>query len=140
MQTVEDGLCLRLVSREELMIGVMILKNALLFTIVCGLSGVCIFLGSVLGNSVGKPGLFAGAVIGGIAGVGLAIWLAVRFGLLAPNDFAMTFAGGIIGFIVAAVIAVNNLDGPLIPAASVAILGAGALIGKRVSNKQTAEH
>lgn len=105
-------------------------KDGLLFIIVCGLAGVGIFLGSVLGNSMGKAGLFLGAVAGGIIGVGAAVWLAVRFGFLDRAAYAMTFSGGVLGFIVAAVIAVKNLDGPLIPMASVALIGLGAFIGK----------
>ena len=113
----------------------MILKNVLLFLIVCGLAGVCIFLGSVLGNSMGRTGLFSGAVIGGIVGVALAVWLAVRFGILDRPNLGVTLLGGVAGFIIAAVIAVNNLDGPLIPVASVALIGLGALIGKTLDQR-----
>jgi hypothetical protein len=108
----------------------MILKNILLFLIVCGLAGVCIFLGSVLGHSLGKVGLFSGAVVGGSVGIAVAVWLAARFGLLYRANSGVTFLGGVVGFIIAAVIAVNNLHGPLIPMASVGLIGLGALIGK----------
>ena len=114
----------------------MILKDALLFIIVCGLTGVFIFLGSVLGNSMGKTGLFVGALLGGVAGVAAAVWLAVRFSLLDRAGFGMTFVGGVIGFVVAAVIAVKNLHGPLIPMASVGLIGLGALLGKVLGRKR----
>jgi hypothetical protein len=116
----------------------MILKNILLFFVVCGLAGVCIFLGSVLGHSLGKVGLFSGAVIGGIAGVALAVWLTARLGLLDRRNSRVTFLGGIVGFIVAAAIAVNNLHGPLIPMASVTLIGLGALIGRLLGHKRAA--
>jgi hypothetical protein len=116
----------------------MILKNILLFLIVCGLAGICIFLGSVLGHGLGKVGLFSGAVIGGIVGVALAVWLAARFGLLDRANSGVTLVGGVVGFIVAAVIAVNNLRGPLIPMASVGLIGLGALIGKMLGDKRAA--
>ena len=116
----------------------MILKNVLLFLIVCGLAGVCIFLGSVLGHSLGKVGLFSGAVIGGIVGVAVAVWLTVRLGALDRANLGVTFLGGVIGFIIAAVIAVNNLRGPLIPMASVALIGVGALMGKMLGHKRAA--
>lgn len=116
----------------------MSLKDGLLFIIVCGLAGVCIFLGSVLGNSMGKAGLFSGAVVGGVAGVAAAVWLGVRLGLLERAGYVMTFCGGVIGFVVAAVIAVKNLDGPLIPMASVGLIGLGALIGKVLGHKRSA--
>jgi hypothetical protein len=116
----------------------MILKNILLFLIVCGLAGVCIFFGSVLGHSLGKFGLFSGAAIGGIVGIAIAVWLAARFALLDRANSGVTFLGAVIGFIIAAVIAVNNLHGPLIPMASVGLTGLGALIGKMLGRKRAA--
>src|SRR5262244_401983 len=116
----------------------MILKNIVLFLLVSGLTAVCIFLGSVVGHSLGQPGLFSGAVIGGIAGVALVVWLAARLGVLERRNSAATFFGGIVGFIVAALIAVKNLQGPLIPMASVALIGLGALIGSLLGKKRAA--
>jgi hypothetical protein len=46
--------------------------------------------------------------------------------------------GGLIGFVIAAVIAVKNLHGPLIPMASVGLIGLGAILGKAVSRKHAA--
>lgn len=114
----------------------MILKNTLLLLIVCGASGICIFLGSVLGHRAGHAGLFSGAVIGGIAGVGIAVWLATRGGLLERALSGATFVGGCVGFAVAAVIAVKNLFGPLIPVASIGIIGLGALAGKALGRRR----
>jgi hypothetical protein len=116
----------------------MILRNILFFLIVCGVAGVCIVLGSVLGHKLGQVGLFSGAVIGGIAGVAVAVWLTVRLGLLDRANVGLTLLGGVAGFIVAVVIAVNNLHGPIIPVASVAFIGLGALIGKMVGYKRAA--
>ena len=115
----------------------MILKNVLLFLIVCGVAGVCIILGSMLGHSLGKVGLFSGALIGGIVGVAIAVWLTARLRLLDRRHSGVTFLGGAVGFIIAAVIAVNNLQGPLIPMASVGLIGLGALIGKMLGHKRS---
>jgi hypothetical protein len=114
----------------------MVLKNILLFILVCGFDGVCIFLGSVLGHGVGQRGLFAGAIIGGIVGVAAAVWLAARLHLLERASYGATFVGGLIGFVVAAVIAVKNLHGPLIPMASVGLIGLGAILGNAVSRNR----
>ena len=114
------------------------MKNILLFVVACGLGGVCIFLGSVLGNGVSKRGLFVGAVVGGVLGVALAVWLAARFGLLEGAGYGPTLAGGVIGFAVAAVIAVNNLDGPVIPFASVSLIGLGTMLGKMFGRRRAA--
>lgn len=113
-------------------------KDILLFFLVCLLSGICIFVGSVLGNSQGKSGLFAGAVIGGFIGVALAVWLSTLLGLISAQSRTSSLLGGSIGFIVAAVIAVNNLYTPVIPVASVGIIGAGALLGKALAQRRKA--
>src|SRR5258708_16883735 len=108
----------------------MSLKDGMLFIVVCGVASVSILLGSVLGRSLGIAALFAGAVVGGFVGVGVGVWLGVRFGLLDRAGYRITFCGGAMGFIVAAVISVKNLNGPLIPLASVSLIGLGALIAK----------
>ena len=113
----------------------MTLKNLLLFLVVSGLDAICILIGSFVGRSIGNNGLFVGAIIGGIVGVAAAVWLAVRLRLLVRASYGATFLGGLIGFVVAAVIAVNNLQGPLIPVASVALIGLGTILGKIVSQK-----
>ena len=116
----------------------MSLKDVLLFFIVCGLDGVCIFLGSVLGNSAGRTGLFAGAVAGGVVGVAAALLLAVRLGLLERAAYGGAFLGGVLGFAVAAVIAVKNLQGPLVPVASVGLVGLGVILGRAIGRKRAA--
>jgi len=120
------------------MSGSLILKNIVLFLIVCGLAAVCIVLGSVVGHRAGKVGIFSGAVIGGIAGIAIAVWLTVGLGVLEQRNSRVTFVGGIVGLIIAAVIAVTNLRNPLIPMASVALIGLGALIGKTLGHKREA--
>lgn len=116
----------------------MAIKNLLLFLIVSGLDAGCILLGSLMGHSIPRIGLFAGAIIGGIVGVAIAVWLAARLRLLDRASYGATFMGGLIGFVVAAVIAVKNLHGPLIPMASVGLIGVGAILGKLVSSKRAA--
>jgi hypothetical protein len=116
----------------------MALKNLLLFLIVSGLDAICILLGSIMGHSIRSIGPLAGAIIGGIIGVGAAVWLAARLHLLERANYGATFVGGLIGFVVAAVIAVNNLRGPVIPMAAVGLIGLGALLGKILSRKRAA--
>jgi len=116
----------------------MTLKDLLLFIIVSALDAICILLGSFMGHSIRSIGIFAGAIIGGIAGVAVAVWPAARLRLLERASYAATFVGGLIGFAVAAVIAVKNLRGPVIPMAAVGLIGLGALLGKIVSRKRAA--
>jgi hypothetical protein len=116
----------------------MTLKNLLLFLIVSALAALCILLGSFVGHSVRSIGLFAGATSGGIVGVAAAVWIAVRLRLLGSASYGATFLGGLIGFIVATLIAVKNLHQPVIPIASVALIGLGAILGKAVGGKRAA--
>jgi hypothetical protein len=116
----------------------MTLKNLLLFLIVSALDAFFILLGSFIGHSLRSIGIFVGAIIGGTLGVAAAVWLAARLRLLERASYAATFVGGLIGFVVAAVIAVRNLHGPLIPMASVGLIGLGALLGKIISHKRAA--
>lgn len=111
-------------------------KDILFFFLVCLLAGVCIFVGSVLGNSQGRTGLFAGAVLGGFAGVALAVWLSSRLGLTGAASPLASWLGGSLGFILAALIAVNNLHTPVIPVACVGIIGAGALLGRMLARRR----
>ena len=114
----------------------MVIKNLLLFLVLCPLCGVGILLGSMLGHSAGKVGLFSGAIIGGILGIAAAVWVAVRLNLLASSDYGAAFVGSLIGFIIAAIVAVNNLHGPLIPVASISLVGLGAILGKRLASSR----
>jgi hypothetical protein len=116
----------------------MSLKDVLLFIIVCGVDGVCIFLGSVLGHGVSRAGLFAGAAFGGIFGVAAALFLSARLHLIERAVFGAAFLGGVVGFVIAAVVAVKNLHGPLIPVACVGLVGAGVIIGKVIGQGRAA--
>jgi len=58
--------------------------------------------------------------------------------VLERASYAATFVGGWIGFVVAAVIAVKTLRGPVIPLAAVGLIGLGALLGKIVTHKRAA--
>ncbi len=116
----------------------MTVKHLLLFLVVSGFDAGCILLGSFMGHSISTIGIFAGAIVGGVVGVAAAVWLAVGLRLLDRASYLATFLGGLVGFILATVIAVKNLHGPLIPMASVGLIGLGAILGKAVSHKPTA--
>jgi hypothetical protein len=104
-------------------------KTLLLFLLVCFLSGVAAFLGSILGHALGKTGLYAGAILGGMLGVGVAAKIAVKRQMLDPKQFWPATIGGILGFLLAAIIATNNLSTPVVPLASILLIGLGAVLG-----------
>ena len=104
-------------------------KSMLLFVLVCFIAGVALFLGSVLGNAAGKTGLYAGAIIGGILGVAVATRIAVRRKILGPKRMWPATVGGWLGLILAAEIATRNLSTPIVPLASILLIGLGAIFG-----------
>ena len=97
------------------------------------LAGLGAVIGSILGNAAGKPGLFAGAALGGVLGVGAAVLAGSRLRWLAPEDRRSAFLGGIVGFGVAAPIATANLHTPVIPVLVCGLAGVGLLLGVGVA-------
>ena len=105
------------------------MKPILVLTAVWALAGLGAVIGSILGNAAGRPGLFAGAIVGGILGVGAAVVAVTKLQWLAPEDRRGALAGGIIGFAVAAPIAVTNLHTPVTPVLISGLAGVGLLLG-----------
>jgi hypothetical protein len=97
------------------------------------LTGLGAVVGSVLGHGAGKRGLFAGAVVGGVLGVGAAVVILARLQWLSLADRRGAFIGGIVGFAVAAPIAVSNLLTPITPVLACALAGAGLVLGVRLA-------
>jgi uncharacterized membrane protein YraQ (UPF0718 family) len=85
--------------------------------------------GSILGNAGGQAGLFVGAIIGGLIGALFGVRLCARFGWIAVAERRAATIGAMVGFLVAAPIAVTNLHTPVIPVLVCSLAGAGALIG-----------
>jgi hypothetical protein len=100
-----------------------------LFLLTSGVSGLLTVFGSIGGNAFGKTGLFVGAVVGGIAGIALAGLIARRLRLIDHRSYVPTAIGGTLGYVLAAVIAVYNLDSPVVPMLSVSLIGLGAVVG-----------
>ena len=107
----------------------MVWKLIRLFVLTCGVSGLFTVLGSLGGHAFGGTGLFVGAVLGGMIGIALAGLVARRLRLIDHRSYVPTVIGGTIGYVVAAVIAVNNLHTPVVPILSVSFVGFGAIVG-----------
>ncbi len=105
------------------------LKTLPIFLAAWILAGLGAVIGSMLGNAAGKSGLFVGATVGGILGVTAAVGLASKFQWLARADRSSGLIGGIIGFVVAAPVAVANLHTPVTPVLICALAGVGVLLG-----------
>jgi len=93
------------------------------------LTGVGAVIGSILGNAGGKSGLFAGAVVGGVVGVWAAVAAGIKLRWLSRQDRRGAFVGGIVGFGIAAPIAVTNLHTPVTPVLVCALAGVGLVLG-----------
>jgi hypothetical protein len=94
-----------------------------------GLTGFVAVLGSIPGSGLGNTGLFAGAVVGGIAGVLFSVAIARRLAWLPAEDAKGAILGGLGGFAVAAIVAVTNLHTPTIPILATSLVGVGVLVG-----------
>jgi hypothetical protein len=97
------------------------------------LTGFSAVVGSVLGNAFGQRGLFVGALIGGAAGVVASVAIAARRNWIASSERFGAMVGGLAGFAIAAPIAALNLDTPVAPVASCALVGVGVLFGAGVA-------
>lgn len=109
------------------------MKSVPAFLTAWALAGVVAVIGSILGNPGGKPGLFAGAVVGGVVGVGTAVAVVTKLQWLAREDRRGAFSGGIVGFAVAAPIAVTHLHTPVTPVLICSLAGIGLLVGVGVA-------
>jgi len=101
--------------------------------------GPSIIGGSIVGATISAPGLFAAAIVGGLAGIVIAVRTAVRLGLIAADARRRTAFGGVIRFGVASALVILDLykslapgiEMPVIPALSGILVPLGAVIGSR---------
>jgi hypothetical protein len=101
----------------------------MLFVLLVFAGGAGAFAGSVLGSAFGRTGLFAGGVMGGVIASAAAAFLAARLQWIARDERMPTAIGAMIGFLTAALIAVNTLSSPIGPVTSTLLTGVGGLAG-----------
>jgi len=101
------------------------------FIAMCVLGGLGGFAGSVVGAAFGMRGLFVGGFAGGIVIAPLSARIALWRGWIARPQYWATTAGAALGFVAAALVAVNTLSSPVGPVLSTTLTGVGALIGSR---------
>jgi len=108
-----------------------IVTSFALFALLVLVGGLGAFAGSVLGNAFGRTALFAGALIGGAVACAAAAFLSARFKWIHAAERIPTAVGAVVGFLVAAGIAVNTLSSPIGPVTSALLIGIGGLLGRR---------
>lgn len=101
----------------------------LLYIVSTVLGGIGGILGSMLGNAAGRIGLFAGGLLGGAVFSALAARIATVRGWVPKDRFAYTAVGAVVGFLLAASVAVNTLSTPIGPLAGSLLIGLGAVGG-----------
>ena len=107
-----------------------------LFVLLVLAGGAGAFAGSVLGNAFGKTGLFAGGVIGGAAASAAAAFVAAWLKWIQIDERVPTACGAVVGFLAAALIAVNTLSSPVGPVTSTLLTGVGGLTGLRLKRRR----
>ncbi len=108
-------------------------RPVLLFIASMILAGLGGMLGSMVGHAFGEKGLYIGGGFGGLLGVSVAAYIAGAAGWIDRSRRGSAASGGAAGFLLAAFIAVNTLSSPIGPIASTLLVGAGAVLGARMS-------
>jgi hypothetical protein len=113
------------------------LKKLWLILLASTAAGIGVLIGGVAGNAaLGAKGLFGGSVLGGSLATVLAINIATRLQLITAGQARGAAIGGVLGFWVAAALAVLSLRGPFgpaIPVLGTALTGLGAVLGSRLT-------
>ena len=100
-----------------------------LFILACVLGGFGGAAGSIVGHAFGKTGLWAGGIIGGLLMSIATAQIALGRRWIARSQLWPTTLGTVVGFLLAAAVAVNTLSSPIGPILSTLLIGAGAVVG-----------
>ena len=106
-----------------------------LFVLLIAAGGAGGLIGSIIGAAAGHRGLFIGGSLGGLVATPCAAYLAARLHWIDPAETGGTALGGALGFLAAALVAVNTLSSPVGPILSTLLIGAGGLAGRRLGRR-----
>ena len=116
------------------------MNRAALFLIACALGGLGGALGSMVGHSFGKAGLWAGGIIGGLLASVLIARIALWRRWILRSQYWPTLLGTAVGFLLACAVAVNTLSSPIGPIMSTLLIGVGAVLGSLRGTSATGLH
>ena len=105
------------------------MNRAALFLVACALGGLGGALGSMVGHSFGKGGLWAGGIFGGFLASMLIARIALWRRWVVRSQYWSTVLGTAIGFLLACAVTVNTLSSPVGPILSTFLIGVGAVLG-----------
>jgi hypothetical protein len=90
-------------------------------------------LGSIVGAAFGHRALFIGGVLGGLIASPCGAYHAARLHWIRADETKGTALGAAVGFLAAAIVAINTLSSPVGPVLSALLVGAGGLVGRRLA-------
>jgi hypothetical protein len=105
------------------------MNRAALFLVACALGGLGGALGSMVGHSFGKGGLWVGGILGGLLASMLVAQIALWRRWIVRSRYWPTVLGTAVGFLLACAVAVNTLSSPIGPIMSTLLIGVGAVVG-----------
>lgn len=103
------------------------------------LCGLMTFIGSVTGNAFGATTLFAGAFIGGAAGIYLSLQVATKLNFIGNDNRQLLFLSGLVFYSIAVLFAVTNLGLPVIPLISILLVPVGITAGMYILDTTSRE-
>ena len=105
------------------------MNRAALFLLACALGGLGGAVGSMVGHSFGKGGLWAGGILGGLLASMLIARIALWRRWIVRSRYWPTVLGTATGFLLACAVTVNTLSSPVGPILSTLLIGVGAVLG-----------
>jgi hypothetical protein len=116
------------------------MNRAALFLVACVLGGLGGALGSMVGHSFGKGGLWVGGILGGLLASMLIARIALWRRWILRSQYWPTVLGTAVGFLLACAVAVNTLSNPIGPVTSTLLIGVGAVLGSIRATSATGLH
>src|SRR2546421_4085618 len=113
------------------------MKHVRIFVLLMITVGFWALIGSAIGAAIDHRGLFVGGFLGGLLGSCAAAWLGGRLRWIPAAAIKGTGLGTLLGFVLAATIALNTLHSPVGPVLSTLFIGVGGLIGGRLAGRRT---
>jgi fructose-specific phosphotransferase system IIC component len=117
-----------------------LMNRTALFLVACALGGLGGALGSMVGHSFGKVGLWAGGILGGFLASMLIARIALWRRWIRRSQYWPTVLGTAVGFLLACAVAVNTLSNPIGPIMSTLLIGVGAVLGSIRATPATGLH
>jgi hypothetical protein len=106
-----------------------------LFVLLIAGGGAGGLMGSIIGAAAGHRAVFVGGFLGGLIATPCAAYVAARLHWIEPAETRGTAIGAALGFLGAALVAVNTLSSPVGPIVSTLLIGAGGLAGRRLGRR-----